>query len=276
MFSRKILAIWGTTIIAGAIAGALLIKNNTAPERISEESLLQKYEQLLKNIEKQSGKECENIKEFSDQTKQLEREFDILRQQKHDLIAEMEVEEYIPPIPGSEAPELSEMPDIQESNEYIPRVGEHQLDFDGNIVVQNDEPEEYIPPIPGSEVPELSEMPDIQESNEYIPPIPGSEPLDFDMGRITTIQQINNKEVDIKDMLDALAWKCEEKETNNCKVACNNYTNKCLSLVPNANKSLIDQGFSSCVQECKKWDKTKIQCMESAKDCVAMTEICGL
>ena len=134
----------------------MLIKNNTAPERISEESLLQKYEQLLKNIEKQSGKECENIKEFSDQTKQLEREFDILRQQKHDLIAEMEVEEYIPPIPGSEAPELSEMPDIQ-------------------------------------------------ESNEYIPPIPGSEPLDFDMGRITTIQQINNKEIDIKDMLDALA-----------------------------------------------------------------------
>lgn len=275
MISRKTLVIWWGVIVITA-ASILLMKNNWSGNDISEEWLLQKYEDLLQKAKNQAAQECENANDFSQQTKEIESIFDRIRQQKHDQVAESQIEEYIPPIPGSEPLDFDMEEDTpKESEEYIPRPWELPLDLDGNAVPL--EEKEYIPR-PGEQVPDLGDPEtDATESNEYIPPIPWSEALDFDMGEITTIQKINNIELEIKDLLDALQTKCEkEKPSNTCEKACNNYTNKCLSLVPNAGKGLFEQGFSSCVKECKKRDKKKIQCMENAKDCIAMTEVCWL
>ncbi|OGJ52589.1 hypothetical protein A2448_02415 [Candidatus Peregrinibacteria bacterium RIFOXYC2_FULL_41_22] len=67
-----------------------------------------------------------------------------------------------------------------------------------------------------------------------------------------------------------------EETGNNCDAACNNYNSQCLSLVPTVNQELLDQGYSSCMEECKSWDGEKTTCMETAQDCPSMTEVCGL
>lgn len=63
---------------------------------------------------------------------------------------------------------------------------------------------------------------------------------------------------------------------NGCELACSNYVNKCLTLVPNADQNLFDQGLASCQQECQGWSADKVGCLASALDCPSMTETCGL
>lgn len=61
-----------------------------------------------------------------------------------------------------------------------------------------------------------------------------------------------------------------------CEGACLNYTMKCLSLVPNADQNLYNEGLKSCMSECSKWKSEKVGCMLNAQSCPAMTESCGL
>jgi hypothetical protein len=61
-----------------------------------------------------------------------------------------------------------------------------------------------------------------------------------------------------------------------CEAACNNYVGKCLTLVPNAGQELFSDGLYSCLKECSAWEINKVDCMISAADCPAMTEVCGL
>lgn len=64
--------------------------------------------------------------------------------------------------------------------------------------------------------------------------------------------------------------------TNDCEAACGSYVGKCLTLVPNATESLFQEGMSSCMGECASWNTSKVDCMISAFDCEAMTNVCGL
>ena len=64
--------------------------------------------------------------------------------------------------------------------------------------------------------------------------------------------------------------------SNDCEMACSNYSVKCLSLVPNASQELYNEGLLSCMNECKKWDGKKTSCMIEAIDCESMTNVCGL
>lgn len=64
--------------------------------------------------------------------------------------------------------------------------------------------------------------------------------------------------------------------SSKCDQACNNYTTRCLSLVPNASKELFEQGFDSCKGECASWNVSKIDCMIKANSCEAFTDTCGL
>jgi len=64
--------------------------------------------------------------------------------------------------------------------------------------------------------------------------------------------------------------------SNDCEMACSNYSIKCLSLVPNASQELYNEGLMSCINECKKWDDNKTGCILSAIDCESMTNVCGL
>jgi len=64
--------------------------------------------------------------------------------------------------------------------------------------------------------------------------------------------------------------------TNDCEAACGHYVTACLTLVPNATQALFDDGYNSCLDECQKWNKNKVDCMISAFDCEAMTDVCGL
>lgn len=63
---------------------------------------------------------------------------------------------------------------------------------------------------------------------------------------------------------------------NDCEAACNKYVTTCLTLVPNASEAVFNDGYNSCLGECVKWDKKKIDCMIAANNCPSMTEICGL
>ncbi|MDD5464409.1 MAG: hypothetical protein PHP62_04625, partial [Candidatus Moranbacteria bacterium] len=58
-----------------------------------------------------------------------------------------------------------------------------------------------------------------------------------------------------------------KEASNNCEAACDNYNNQCLTLVPNADQKLFDQGYESCMAECKDWTVEKVECMEAAQDC---------
>lgn len=64
--------------------------------------------------------------------------------------------------------------------------------------------------------------------------------------------------------------------TNDCEAACGSYAGKCLTLVPNATEALFAEGMSSCMSECSSWNASKVDCMISAFDCEAMTNVCGL
>lgn len=64
--------------------------------------------------------------------------------------------------------------------------------------------------------------------------------------------------------------------SSDCEGACSNYTMKCLSLVPNADQNLYNEGLKSCVAECAKWKEEKVNCILGASTCPAMTETCGL
>lgn len=64
--------------------------------------------------------------------------------------------------------------------------------------------------------------------------------------------------------------------SSDCEVACANYTNKCLTLVPNADQNLFNEGLLSCMNECAKWNGLKTECMINSIDCESMTTTCGL
>jgi hypothetical protein len=67
------------------------------------------------------------------------------------------------------------------------------------------------------------------------------------------------------------------KQTENvCTKACQNYIDKCLTLVPNASHQLFEEGRQSCYEKCNGWSPEKITCMENAEACTAMTSECEL
>jgi len=91
------------------------------------------------------------------------------------------------------------------------------------------------------------------------------------------MDEINDEEdcEKIKEKMSQCALVSEEGSSD-CDAACNNYNNQCLTLVPNANQQLFDQGYESCMSECAGWSGEKVQCMSTAQDCPSMTEVCGL
>lgn len=84
----------------------------------------------------------------------------------------------------------------------------------------------------------------------------------------------------IEEVVLSLVPKFEEPNlppsNNDCEAACGSYVGKCLTLVPNATQALFNEGLSSCISECEKWNAQKVECMISAFDCEAMTNVCGL
>lgn len=83
-------------------------------------------------------------------------------------------------------------------------------------------------------------------------------------------------EILIPELPDTEAFTETNPTTNDCEAACGNYVTSCLSLVPNASESVLNDGYTSCLDECSTWETPKIECMLSTFDCVAMTEVCGL
>jgi len=85
---------------------------------------------------------------------------------------------------------------------------------------------------------------------------------------------------DIPELVSALIPEMNVPEpinsSNDCEVACGSYVSKCLSLVPNATPALFEEGQSSCMAECAGWNVAKVECMISAFNCEAMTDVCGL
>lgn len=86
---------------------------------------------------------------------------------------------------------------------------------------------------------------------------------------------------DIPELVASLLPEMNEPKTSpaggdDCEAACGSYVGKCLTLVPNASEALFADGLKSCKQECAGWNQPKRECMISAFDCEAMTNVCGL
>lgn len=95
----------------------------------------------------------------------------------------------------------------------------------------------------------------------------------------TTCEQISSRPDLIVNLLipEGATPKPTAKDASECEAACGSYVGKCLTLVPNATEALFNDGLKSCMQECAgKWDNKKVDCMVSAFDCEAMTNVCGL
>lgn len=64
--------------------------------------------------------------------------------------------------------------------------------------------------------------------------------------------------------------------SQDCEAACGHYVSACLTYVPSATEALYEEGYNSCLNECANWNAGKVDCMISAFDCEAMTNVCGL
>lgn len=82
---------------------------------------------------------------------------------------------------------------------------------------------------------------------------------------------------DTQDTLSGSVVRVNEPAAgNNCEAACENYVNKCLTLVPGAGETLFQQGRDSCMEVCAEWTSEKIDCIATAASCEPMTDVCGL
>ena len=264
---NKLLLGWiGVVVVIGGILSYL---NLQPREHYSPEGTLREYTEFLDKLQDPSLKtklaaSCKDGNTFKQQMKELEDYLKHLQRQKSKI--------YIPD------------PDL-----YIPRIGEQPLDLDGNPIYEGGkdpmpEPDEYIPRIgeqpldlDGNPIYEGGKDP-MPEPDEYIPQ-PGDQPLDMMEPEPEPIESIINQiatmDQEILSTLNALQSLCDE-DKGDCTAACQNYVNKCLTLVPNAGPSLFKQGMDSCLVECKKRDTNKISCIAKSPRCEPMTDTCGL
>lgn len=63
---------------------------------------------------------------------------------------------------------------------------------------------------------------------------------------------------------------------SSCEAACENYVDKCLTLVPGATENLFKQGRESCFEECVDWGAEKTECIAASQNCTYMTDECEL
>ncbi|MFA6537264.1 MAG: hypothetical protein WCT18_02580 [Patescibacteria group bacterium] len=80
---------------------------------------------------------------------------------------------------------------------------------------------------------------------------------------------------EVKNVLPA---EVSTKESSNecCQKACDNYVDRCLNLVPNADHVMFEEGQKSCLTECADWANEKVECISVKNDCPSMTTECEL
>jgi hypothetical protein len=61
-----------------------------------------------------------------------------------------------------------------------------------------------------------------------------------------------------------------------CSLACENYTTKCLSTMENADAEMLQEGFQSCMASCGSFDQEIVDCVIGAATCDDMVRECGL
>lgn len=101
------------------------------------------------------------------------------------------------------------------------------------------------------------------------------------IGALTACDQKQTSVEEIKNKVDSAAEVRSETVKPNslskdCRSACENYVSKCLTLVPNASETLLNEGLVSCVEDCASWSADKATCISQALECPSMTEICKL
>lgn len=94
----------------------------------------------------------------------------------------------------------------------------------------------------------------------------------------SSCEQLSSKPELIADLLipEMATSSPNQKNSSDCEAACGSYVGKCLTLVPNATPALFDEGLSSCMAECAGWKAEKVNCLITAFNCEAMTDVCGL
>lgn len=252
----KIGAIIGATVIVGGIVMHLNKDSDTLPEQsVLEQSLLKDYKKLSET----TGVAETNLlsacaKPFVDKIFELTADLENIKKTKQRSLDNMK----------------SDYEYNKAMSNPIPEPGSQPLDFEGNSIPVKEQPmtDEEFDKIMSEYVPEIgSEAPYFDPSEKQVDVIALYDEL------------IRETQMKIDQEIDKIKPACEDvakEEKRDCESPCRNYIHKCLSLVPNADQNLFTQGLTSCMEECRKWSDTKIQCIINATDCPAMTEICGL
>jgi hypothetical protein len=180
--------------------------------------------------------------------------------------------------PGSEIPELtSDVPPLPDIDPEIIEVPGSQVpELTSDVPPLPDIDGEYIPDMPeinpgrpGSEVPELtSDVPPLPEINE-INIIDPNEP----------ISQMDDNAQNIKDILQALRYLCQEAEqpqkviSDKCSDACQRYKD-CAAYTEDVTSADLTDAYNTCMEECPTWPKEKVKCInaidiKNPNDCVS-------
>lgn len=61
-----------------------------------------------------------------------------------------------------------------------------------------------------------------------------------------------------------------------CSLACQNYTDKCLATIENADADTLQEGFNSCMSSCNSFGEEIVKCIIDSKTCDDMVQKCGL
>lgn len=68
-----------------------------------------------------------------------------------------------------------------------------------------------------------------------------------------------------------------KKASSDCEAACGYYGSLCMDALEMATELSNNQRkYNSCIQDCSSWSEDKVECILTAFNCEAMTEVCGL
>ncbi|MFA6410664.1 MAG: hypothetical protein WCW26_03780 [Candidatus Buchananbacteria bacterium] len=258
------------------------------------EKIVTDYKDLLaeaEQLQNSAGVNCGDKKETNKKIDALEKKLADLADRKKQWLdnvpklpdVEPEILNSDNPLgrPGSEVPDLgSDVPPLPDIDPEIIEVPGSQVpELTSDVPPLPDIEGEYIPDMPeinpgqpGSEVPELtSDVPPLPEINE-INIIDPSEP----------IYQMDDNEKNIKDILQALRYLCQEAEqpkkviSDKCSDACQRHKD-CAAYTEDVTAVDLADAYNACMEECPTWPKAMIKCINATEiktpnDCVGFVQ----
>ena len=291
----------GAVAVVGLAAAGFFLKNTLIDSGQKEldtpEKIVADYKDLLteaEELQNSAGVNCGDKKETNKKIDALEKKLaDLAERKKQWLDSVPKLPDVEPEVlsgdnplgrPGSEVPELSsDVPPLPDINpEVIEVPGSQVPELISDVPPLPDigvESTEYIPDMPeinpgrpGSEVPELtSDVPPLPEINDFNIIDPNE-----------NIFQMDDNAQNIKDILQALRYLCQEAEpsqrviSDKCSDACERHKD-CAAYTEDVTAEDLVDAYNTCMEECPTWPKAMVKCINTTEiktpnDCVGFVQ----